>query len=206
MSRYPLLYLGYGANTNRGAMRHRCPTAVYVGNARLLDFRLIFRSVADVIPDRGRSVVCSAWEIQRDDEAALDRFEGFPSHYGKQYADIVIRGVKWRAMFYVMAGNRSDRHEPPSGYEHTLRVGYRECGMPEAQIDEAIRDSLGSRKRELRYNGGWLGTKAGEKPGKKQPKGAPWVQDALDLAAKRENDRKGIPDWMIGTDYRSLWD
>lgn len=153
---YPLLYAAYGANTNQRHMATRCPTAVYVGNAEIADYRLIFRSVADVIPVRGQSVVVAMWEIMPSDERALDSFEGYPHHYTKHYARIKHKGKNRLMMFYVMAGDRRDRHEPPSGYEHTLREGYKQCGMDPSQIDAAIRDAQNSERRQQRYNGSWL--------------------------------------------------
>lgn len=158
-NRYPLLYLGYGANTNRDHMKRRCPTAVYLGNAELLDYRLVFRSVADVIPVKGQMVVCAMWAIQQPDERALDMFEGYPNFYRKDYATIKYRGRERTAMFYIMNGPRKDRYEPSQGYEHTLREGYRQCGMPADQIDAAIFDALKSQRRKLQYRGKWLDPK-----------------------------------------------
>jgi gamma-glutamylcyclotransferase (GGCT)/AIG2-like uncharacterized protein YtfP len=156
VSEYPILYAAYGANTNLEHMAHRCPTARYVGNIEILDYRLVFRSVADVIPRKGATVFCALWEIQESDERSLDRFEGFPHYYGKRYAEMKYRGKTRRVMFYIINGNRGDRHEPPKSYETTLRDGYRACNLPEAQIDAAIQDARGSQRRELRYSGKWL--------------------------------------------------
>jgi gamma-glutamylcyclotransferase (GGCT)/AIG2-like uncharacterized protein YtfP len=155
-NRYPLLYAAYGANTNFAAMRQRCPTAVYVGNVEIFDYRLVFRSVADVIPKKDAVVVCALWEIQAADEAALDRFESYPNFYGKRYADLRWKKRDRQMMFYIMNGPRRDRHEPPISYEQTLRQGYRDCRMPEDQLDAAISDARDSSRRELRYRGKWL--------------------------------------------------
>lgn len=153
---YPLLYAAYGANTNRAHMARRCPTGRYVGNAVIEGYRLIFRSVADVIPVAGQSTVVAMWEIMPADERALDQFEGYPSYYTKHYARIRFRGKNRLMMFYIMTGNRHDRHEPPYGYEHTLREGYAQCGMDPTQIDAAIRDARNSERRQQRYSGSWL--------------------------------------------------
>jgi gamma-glutamylcyclotransferase (GGCT)/AIG2-like uncharacterized protein YtfP len=132
------LYLAYGANTNHGNMANRCPDAKYVCNVTLHHHRLAFRVVADVVPQRGGKVVCAMWIISAKDEAALDRFEGFPNLYVKRYVSMRLQGRKHRVMFYVM---RTRRYEdlPSEGYEACLREGYAECGMPLGQIDWAIR-------------------------------------------------------------------
>lgn len=154
-TKYPILYAAYGANTNREHMAHRCPTAVYLGNVEIYDYRLVFRSVADVIPHRGASTICALWNICLRDEQALDVFEGFPHHYTKRFATMRGRGKPQDVMFYIINGNRSDRHEPPASYEMTLRQGYRQCGMDEDQINAAITDARNSYRRELRYKGKW---------------------------------------------------
>lgn len=133
------LYLAYGANTNLESMRHRCPAAQYVCNITLHHHRLVFRGVADVVPNRGSKVVCAMWIITPECERALDRFEGFPNLYVKRYVTVHLQGKRHRVMFYVMTRPaQRGESEPSSGYEETLRVGYAECGMPIGQIDRAI--------------------------------------------------------------------
>ena len=180
---YPILYAAYGANTNRTHMATRCPTATYVGNCTLHDYSLIFRGVADVIETPRAEVVCAMWEIMPADERALDRFEGFPTHYTKRYARIQFRGKSQLVMFYIMAGDRTDVHEPPRSYEQTLREGYRACGMPGAQIDAAIRDAKQSNSREKRYRGAWVRK---DQEQAKPRQGALWSAD----------EYTGYPEWM----------
>jgi hypothetical protein len=112
--------------------------------------------VADVRSRKHREVVCAMWELQPRDEAALDAFEGYPRHYTKHYARINFRGESRLVMFYIMAGHRVDVHEPPRSYEATLREGYRNCGMPEQQINDAIFAASESLKREKTYRGKWV--------------------------------------------------
>lgn len=149
MSRYPLLYLAYGANTQVEHMAHRCPGATALGVVTLHDHKLIFRGVADVIKREGSDVQCALWSITEPDERRLDTFEAYPRLYGKRYAEVVgPDGITRLAMFYVMADRgRNDRREPASSYEQTLREGYAHFGMPLEQIDEAIGDALGSAHR-----------------------------------------------------------
>jgi gamma-glutamylcyclotransferase (GGCT)/AIG2-like uncharacterized protein YtfP len=153
--RYPLLYLAYGANTQVEHMASRCPTAVPVGTAVLHDYKLVFRGVADVVPQKKSEVHVAAWDIKREDEAALDRFEGYPRLYIKRYAIIEVDGVSRVAMFYVMAGDRLDQHEPPLTYEQTLRAGYEHFTLPAQQINDAIRRAMLSRNRKRTYKGKW---------------------------------------------------
>lgn len=131
------LYLAYGANTNHRSMAGRCPDAKYICNMTLHHHRLVFRGVADVVAVRGARAVCALWAISAKDEEALDRFEGYPHLYVKKYVNMLFRGRKHRVMFYVMR-DRKYEAVPSDIYEACLREGYTECGMPLAQIDNAI--------------------------------------------------------------------
>jgi gamma-glutamylcyclotransferase (GGCT)/AIG2-like uncharacterized protein YtfP len=193
---YPILYAAYGANTNRAHMATRCPTAVYVGNIILHDYKLAFRGVADVVPAKGRGVECALWEIYENDEASLDRFEGYPHHYTKHYAKMQYRGKSRTIMFYVMAGKRHDVHEPPYSYERTLREGYEACGLRGAQIDEAIRE-CDSHKRRKTYFGKWVRQDAAER-GKGKAKRVLSPEDQLDLWAAENLS------WGYNVDWSAL--
>lgn len=133
------LYLAYGANTNFDSMKHRCPAARYICNITLNHHQLVFRGVADVVPNRGSKVECALWLITEECEESLDRFEGFPTLYVKRYVTTHVKGRKHRVMLYVMRGQRAlEQAQPSAGYERTLRDGYRDCGMPVGQIDRAM--------------------------------------------------------------------
>jgi gamma-glutamylcyclotransferase (GGCT)/AIG2-like uncharacterized protein YtfP len=161
------LYLAYGANTNKPHMDVRCPDAKYVCNVTLHHHRLAFRGVADVVPQRGARVVCALWLISPQDEAALDRFEGFPYSYVKRYVTMNLNGRRHRAMFYVMR-NRRYESEPSVGYEQCLREGYAQCGMPIGQIDAAIKRAVAWRAKHAaeQHNPSrqWADTVEGEVP------------------------------------------
>lgn len=134
------LYLAYGSNLSKANMRSRCSGARAVGKVRLRDVRLIFRGVADVVPALGSSLVCGLWKITRDDERCLDRFEGVGGgHYEKRYARIDRTGE--RAMLYVMRD--SGVMPPTSWYVDTIRRGYRDFGIDQSQLDEAIAEAWG---------------------------------------------------------------
>lgn len=194
----PILYAAYGANTNREHMKHRCPTAVYLGNVEIFDYRLVFRSVADVIPHKGASVVCALWDIYQRDEEALDVFEGFPNHYTKRFAMMRGRGKPRDVMFYIINGNRADRHEPPESYEMTLRKGYRQCGIAEDQINSAIADARNSYRRELRYRGKWSRAQS-DAP---RDVYVPRVPFANANRALRDWDRNGTFDWIDASSFK----
>ena len=107
MGRKPTLYIAYGSNLNLPQMALRCPTAEVVGKSELKDYELLFRggrrgAVATVEPKEGSSVPVLLWKIRKQDEASLDRYEGYPNFYDKQMMDVELDGRTVSAMVYIM--------------------------------------------------------------------------------------------------------
>lgn len=142
MSRKPTLYIAYGSNLNLPQMAFRCPTAEVVGKSELKDYELLFRgshygAVATVEPKEGSSVPVLLWKIRRMDEATLDRYEGYPSFYGKQMMDVELDGKTVSAMVYIMTPG----HEfgaPSDCYTGVIREGYKSAGFDTQVLDDAI--------------------------------------------------------------------
>jgi len=125
------LYISYGSNLNKRAMRMRCPGARPIGKIYLSHARLVFRGVADVeFAENLKSVVpCGLWAITKEDEAALDRYEGVGSGlYERWWVPATYQGKKQEALFYVMT-DRSGVHPPSQHYLDTIHEGYRDFGF-----------------------------------------------------------------------------
>jgi len=141
----PTLYFAYGANTNVEGMAYRCPNAEPIKTAKLKDWQLVFRGVADVIPCNGDVVTGVLWRITERCEKSLDRFEGFPTLYVKRYVKVSIDGQQYRVMFYVMR-SRSYTSLPSACYLNTILEGY-----DHFQIDRAcVHNALERVKADLR--------------------------------------------------------
>lgn len=95
------LYIAYGSNLNLGQMAGRCPTAKVVGKAILRGWRLAFRNVATIERCNGYTVPVLVWKLQPEDEAALDRYEGWPSLYYKENLKVSLNGKRRTAMVYA---------------------------------------------------------------------------------------------------------
>ncbi|NCB26395.1 MAG: gamma-glutamylcyclotransferase [Bacteroidia bacterium] len=139
------LYLAYGSNLNLEQMAHRCPTAKPVGGVLLKDYRLLFRgghggSVATVEPFKGNVVPCLLWEITPADEAALDRYEGFPFLYRKETVKVKHGRKPVDAMVYIMNDERS-LGSPSCYYYSVILDGYKSAGFDIAILKQAVRDS-----------------------------------------------------------------
>ena len=129
-------YIAYGSNLNIRQMRMRCPSARIIGTAEIPGYRLLFKgsrtgSYLTIEPKEGVSVPVAVWETTKEDEAALDRYEGFPAFYYKAEMKLYV---------YVMHEDRP--HGIPSGYYvRTCLEGYRNFGFDEKILLEAVADS-----------------------------------------------------------------
>ena len=127
-----MIYVAYGSNLNKAQMAMRCPKAVCLGPWMLTDWRLVFRGVADIIPERGMVCHVGLWRITDEGEEALDRYEGYPHLYGKTY----WQGEGEPMMAYIM--NSTGVSMPPSGYLESISEGYDDFGLPKSYIGEAL--------------------------------------------------------------------
>jgi gamma-glutamylcyclotransferase (GGCT)/AIG2-like uncharacterized protein YtfP len=140
------LYLAYGSNLNLEQMAQRCPTAKPVGAVFLKDHRLLFRgghggAVATIEPFKGKTVPCLLWEITPADEAALDRYEGFPFLYRKEVIKVKHGRKLVDAMVYIMNDERS--FGTPSCYYYSVILdGYKSAEFDTNVLKQAVQDSM----------------------------------------------------------------
>ena len=91
-------YIAYGSNLNVPQMRMRCPGATILGTATLKGWELLFKgsktgSYLTIEECDGGCVPVVIWEVTESDEAALDRYEGFPSCYFKKDIRLQYKGI-----------------------------------------------------------------------------------------------------------------
>ena len=141
---YPKIYMAYGSNLNIRQMSRRCRWAEVYGTATLPDYQLLFRgsgaAVATIEPKQGSSVPVALWKVTAPDEAALDRYEGWPHLYRKEVVRVRV-GRRWvNAFVYIMNGNLPLGRPCPS-YLYTITEGYDDFGFDRAVLEEAVRAS-----------------------------------------------------------------
>ena len=152
-------YIAYGSNLNVGQMRMRCPGARIIGTSVVEGYRLLFKgsrtgSYLTIEPQEGARVPVAAWAVTEEDEAALDRYEGFPSFYYKKEMELPIKGIRTgkvrrrKVFVYIMHEDRP-LGLPIESYMATCMEGYRRFGFDEAFLEQAYADS-----RE-EFPGGW---------------------------------------------------
>lgn len=143
MDQKPRLYIAYGSNMNIEQMARRCPTAKVVGTAELEDWRLRFKggdnsSVATVEPSAGNKVPILVWEIQPEDEASLDVYEGYPRLYRKEMMLVRIEKVIRLAMIYIMNADDLAYGNPSDIYYDTIRTGYINAGFSPDLLEQSV--------------------------------------------------------------------
>ncbi|MDR1073956.1 MAG: DUF5049 domain-containing protein [Treponema sp.] len=141
------LYAAYGSNLNLRQMVCRCPTAKVTGTAVMRNWRLVFNGVATIERYRGGRVPVLVWELQPEDEAALDRYEGWPSLYRKETVRMTLNGKRVRAMVYIM--NHGRQSPPNFAYYNTIREGYESAGFDINTLRDAARRSSGKGEKSM---------------------------------------------------------
>lgn len=146
-------YIAYGSNMSAGQMAHRCPGAKLIGTGKLLGARLSFYVHATVERSRakGACVPVAIWEITPEDEARLDRYEGFPNYYVKE--DWPVRlddGTLTTGMIYLMNLKRGNL--PTNDYYYGIYDAYEDLGLS-SEIETVLEPALNRALRRARKTG-----------------------------------------------------
>ena len=138
-------YIAYGSNLSVEQMAFRCPDAKIVGKAILKDWKLVFRTHADIEPCKGSEVPVLVWEINPLDEKSLDRYEGYPFYYIKKDVEVTMSetGKKTTAMVYVMTKGRKASVPPAKHYYDIIAEGYDRFGFNKAILEKALKEVSG---------------------------------------------------------------
>ena len=131
------LYFAYGSNLNHAGMARRCPDSAPVGPRRA-------RGLAADLPGRRRHRAASGarthgalWKISERDLEQLDRYEGYPSLYGREQSPVLGRRRAGRDHL------RDARRGPLpraslAAYLETIRQGYEQWGLPKIALEFAV--------------------------------------------------------------------
>ena len=143
----PYRYMAYGSNMNLEQMERRCPSARISNPSWIMlkNYRLVFKTFADIIPAPGMEVPVALWDIIRGNEDTLDRYEGFipeaprDGHYRKLYWGSKEEPKAHKFMAYVMNDDRIA--PPPEHYFLACLQGYEDFGIDPAPLYEALEHS-----------------------------------------------------------------
>nr|DAS34321.1 MAG TPA: hypothetical protein [Caudoviricetes sp.] len=140
-------YIAYGSNLNIRQMRMRCPGARIMGTSEIEDYELLFKgsqtgAYLTIEEKEGSKVPVAVWSVTEADEAALDRYEGFPAFYYKKELTLPIKGIKSgkvrkrKCFVYIMHEDRKIG-VPSLAYVSTCLEGYISFGFDEHYLAEA---------------------------------------------------------------------
>ena len=132
-----MLYFAYGMNTNSEEMAHRCPGAVSLGHARLINHSFRFAQHADVEPCADSYVDGVLWEITDEHLRALDLLEGYPHYYNRVVSSVIHGARTFHVLVYRMQPGHPDS-EPTRGYYNLIQEGYRAHGVPTDQLENFL--------------------------------------------------------------------
>jgi gamma-glutamylcyclotransferase (GGCT)/AIG2-like uncharacterized protein YtfP len=137
------IYAAYGSNMNLVQMKKRCPKAKVIGKGELNGYKLTFRGrnagVANVEQCETASVPIVLWSITKECEKALDRYEGYPTLYKKEWVTIATTNGPQKAMIYVMAKQfESIPALPSEHYFEIIRNGYQDNNLDTTPLAEAL--------------------------------------------------------------------
>ena len=141
-------YVAYGSNLNVRQMKLRCPSARVIGTSEIEGYELLFKgsksgSYLTIEPREGASVPVGVWEVGNEDEAALDRYEGFPTFYYKAELTLPIKGIvsgkirRRKVFVYIMHEDRPIGL-PSGSYVSVCLEGYRDFGFDERVLMNAV--------------------------------------------------------------------
>ena len=139
-------YIAYGSNLNIRRMRMRCPEARIMGTSEIEGYELLFKgsqtgAYLTIEEKEGSKVPVAVWSVTEADEAALDRYEGFPTFYYKKEVRLPVKLAssktkKLTAFVYIMHEERS-LGIPSLAYIRTCEEGYRNFGFDTKFLDAA---------------------------------------------------------------------
>lgn len=130
-------YLAYGSNLNLSQMKRRCPNAKKVGTFLLKGYQLEFRYYLTIKKNKNSEVPLGIFQISEEDEKSLDRYEGYPTFYRKEYLDIKLDDKDIKGLVYIMNEEVRDILRPSQTYFNTCLQGYKDFGFDDIYLYDA---------------------------------------------------------------------
>tara|TARA_B110000438_G_C15650100_1_gene579195 strand:+ start:541 stop:942 length:402 start_codon:yes stop_codon:yes gene_type:complete len=132
-----MLYFAYGSNLHHFQMKRRCKDSKFLKKINLKNFKLTFRSkyrAADIEKKRNSLVPGALFQITKNDEKKLDKYEDFPFLYKKYY----FKYNKKKVMTYTMV-IKSEFRYPTKRYLGIVKRGYADCKLDKMYLIKALK-------------------------------------------------------------------
>jgi hypothetical protein len=142
------LYFAYGSSLLRSQMERRIMGNKPVTRAYLRGYRLAFMGnsverkgpVANLLPDPGHFIPGTLYDLNEIMIHYLDRCEACEKGT-YQKLDVVVEkddGEKVNAVCYQLIQENPPFGQPNLGYQMQVKQGYKEWGLPEEVLEEAL--------------------------------------------------------------------
>lgn len=148
-----MLYFAYGSNMDWSQMRERCPSARFVGVAKLPNHHLAFTrksntrdcGVADAVSEARRDVWGVVFEISELDVGRLDKSEGYrpgrdKNFYWRRECMVYLGGDEERPVTAAtyFAERQPSPPQPSHAYKELILSGARYWHLPGDYIAELV--------------------------------------------------------------------
>ncbi len=140
------LYFAYGSNLHLAQMKDRCPDSEVFMSFILKNFKLVFRTVADIEKNVGSEVNGVIFKISQKDEKSLDRYEGVPILYKKEYFEIDIEEKQNKVLYYKMTSSYNGYGCPSLKYYNVIEKGYEQNSLNKQSLIDAREFSIKNSK------------------------------------------------------------
>jgi len=137
------LYAAYGSNLDPRQMLQRAPHSPHLGTGWLRGWRLTFGgeeigwegSVATLAEDSSASVFVSIYDLTRQDESALDEWEGVTTDLYRKIR-VRVETLNGTQSCYVYVFNSFEGGIPSARYLEIMIAAALEAGAPDDYIAE----------------------------------------------------------------------
>ncbi len=121
-------------------MAQRCPGALSLGHARLIDYSFRFAHHADVVKSKSSFVDGVLWVIDNYHLVSLDGLEGYPFYYNRRKLRVAHNDrIVMAETYYMQPGNLDAL--PSQHYFDMVVEGYREHNVPLDQLYNNVYES-----------------------------------------------------------------
>ena len=139
-----IYYVAYGSNLNLEHFKKRCPSAKFLETTFLINKTLVFKgddeelSYLTLEDEIGKAVPVGVFELSHFDSLRLDKYEGYPTLYSKQYIDLYLKSRSIKALYYVM-NSKYDYHLPSLEYLSSCAKGYEDFKFDKEFLVQALK-------------------------------------------------------------------
>ena len=131
-----MLYFAYGSNLHHHQMKRRCKDSRFIKKITLKNYSLAFRNkygAADIEKNKGNKVYGGLYDISKNDEKKLDRYEEYPNVYVKMF----FQHNNQKVMTYIMP-KKTKIVAPTALYLNTIKQGYKDCKLNMKSLKAAL--------------------------------------------------------------------